>query len=251
MRTPYIAGNWKLNLDRAGALDLARGIAAATSDATGVDLAVAPPYVHIEAVAEALRGTSVRVGAQNCCDQDSGAFTGEISARMLKEVGATFAIVGHSERRHVYGESDELIAAKLGAALAGGLDAILCLGELLEEREAGRTESVVRRQLTSALADFDRAHLGRLTLAYEPVWAIGTGKVATPDQAEEVHAFVRGLLAGLFDDAAAASVRIQYGGSVKPDNARELLGRPNVDGALVGGASLKADSFTGIAAAIR
>lgn len=251
MRTPYIAGNWKLNLDRAAALDLARGIAAANGDGTGVDLAVAPPFVHIEAVAEALRGSGVRVGAQDCCDQDSGAYTGEVSARMLTEVGATFAIVGHSERRHVYGESDALTAAKLRAALAGGLDAILCLGELLEERQAGQTEAVVRRQLTSALADFDPADLARLTLAYEPVWAIGTGEVATPDQAEEVHAFARGLLAGLFDDVAAASVRIQYGGSVKPDNAADLLGRPNVDGALVGGASLKAGSFVGIASAIR
>lgn len=251
MRTPYIAGNWKLNLDRAAALELARGIGDACADSDGVDMAVAPSFVYVEAVAEALRGTKVRVGGQDVCDQASGAFTGEVSAAMLADVGASFAIVGHSERRHVYGESDALTAAKLRATLAGGLDAILCIGELLTEREAGDTEAVVRRQITSAFEGIDRGDLARITLAYEPVWAIGTGQVATPDQAEQVHAFARGLVSGLYDDRAAEAMRIQYGGSVKPGNAAELLAQPNVDGALVGGASLDADSFAGIVAGAR
>ncbi|MEZ5978824.1 MAG: triose-phosphate isomerase [Planctomycetota bacterium] len=246
MRTPYVAGNWKMNLDRNAAVELARGVAEASTGRSGCDVAVAPSFVYKEAGARAVEGTSVRVGAQDCCDRDAGAFTGEVSASMLRDAGATFAIVGHSERRHVYGESDELTAAKLRAVLAGGLDAILCVGELLEEREAGRTEAVVRRQTTTALEGLDAAALARITFAYEPVWAIGTGKVATPDQAEEVHSYLRALVQGLYDDAVARNLRIQYGGSVKASNAAELLAKPNVDGALVGGASLEVPAFVGI-----
>jgi triosephosphate isomerase len=249
MRTPFVAGNWKLNLDRTRALDLSAAIAEAAAGRRGVEIGVAPSFVYLEAVARALDGTAVRVGAQDCCDQHQGAFTGEVSAEMLRDVGATFAIVGHSERRHVYGESDALTAAKLRAVLAGGLDAILCVGETLAEREAGQTEHVVRRQLQSAVAGIDADDLARVTLAYEPVWAIGTGKVATPAQAEEVHGYLRGLLTGLYDERLARTVRIQYGGSVKPSNAAELLAQENVDGALVGGAALEAASFVGILAA--
>jgi triosephosphate isomerase len=249
MRTPFVAGNWKLNLDRTRAVDLASAIAEGAAGRRGVEIGVAPAFVHIEAVARALDGTGIKVGGQDCSDQHQGAFTGEVSAEMLRDVGATFAIVGHSERRHVYGESDDLTAAKLRAVLAGGLDAILCVGETLAEREAGQTEHVVRRQLASAASGLDAHDLARITIAYEPVWAIGTGKVATPEQAEEVHFYLRGLLTGLYDDRLAKSVRIQYGGSVKAGNAAELLAKENVDGALVGGAALEAASFLGILAA--
>jgi triosephosphate isomerase len=242
-RRPYVAGNWKMNLDRRSALSLAQAVERHARRLDGVDVAVVPPFVHLEAVARALADSPVRVGAQNMCDAQSGAFTGEISAAMLQEVGATFAVLGHSERRQLYGESDELVNAKVRAALAAGLDLILCVGETIEERRANQTEEVVRRQATRGLQGVRREDLARVTLAYEPVWAIGTGLTATPEQAGAVHQYLRGLLSGMYDDRTAQGVRIQYGGSVKPENAGELLRVPDIDGALVGGASLKPETF--------
>jgi len=241
MRTPFISGNWKMNLDRAGA----RGLAAAVAQhaARGVDVALFPPAVYLDEVVRAVAGSRVQVGGQNCCDEASGAFTGEISTAMLADVGARLVLIGHSERRHVYGESDELIQRKVARALGDGLHAMLCVGETLDERDGGRTEEVVARQLTSGLRGVARASLASLTIAYEPVWAIGTGRTASPAQAGEVHRYTRGVLAGLYDREVAESLRILYGGSVKADNAAELLAVPDIDGALVGGASLRADLF--------
>ncbi|MEZ6015509.1 MAG: triose-phosphate isomerase [Planctomycetota bacterium] len=241
MRTPYVCGNWKLNLDRAGARALATAIA--QHRVSGVDVGLFPPAVYLDEVARAVAGSAVLVGGQNCCDEASGAFTGEVSAAMLKDVGATVVLLGHSERRHVYGETDELIQRKVHRALADGLQVMLCVGETLEERDSDQTESVVVRQMTAGLAGVGRDLLHAVSIAYEPVWAIGTGRTATPAQAGAVHRFARGVFAGLYDDAAAAAVRILYGGSVKADNAAELLADAHIDGALVGGASLRADSF--------
>ena len=226
MRKPYLAGNWKMNLDRAGALELAAALKEHVGDRTDVDVAVCPPYVYVPDVVRALEGSPIRVGAQDVCDQDEGAFTGEVSAAMLRDVGATVAVVGHSERRHVYGEGDELTNAKLHRALDAGLEVILCVGETIEERQASRTEEVVRRHLTSGLHGVGADAMARVTIAYEPVWAIGTGHTATPEQAGQVHEYLRGLLGGLFDDRLADAVRIQYGGSVKPSNVAELMAVP-------------------------
>jgi triosephosphate isomerase (TIM) len=246
MRKPFLAGNWKMNLDRKGALALAKSLREKCGSRTDREVAVCPPFVYLDEIVRALAGSKIRVGAQNCSDEIEGAFTGEVSARMLKDVGVSLVIVGHSERRHLYGESDELVNRKVRQALVAGLDVILCVGELLAERDQGITEQVVARQLTRGLQGVDEPDLARITLAYEPVWAIGTGRTATPEQAGEVHNYLRGVLAGLTTDATAAEVRIQYGGSVKPDNIASLMAAPNVDGALVGGASLKLDSFLSI-----
>ena len=247
MRTPFIAGNWKMNTDRASAFELAEALAAAQAvRSEDVDVAVAPPAVYLETVAQALKNSPVHVGAQNVAQATSGAYTGEISAAMIKDVGGSFAIVGHSERRHVYGESDKLVNERVRMALEEELDVILCLGETLADRDAKQTEQVVREQLVRGLDGVSSVGMERVTLAYEPVWAIGTGRNATPEQASEVHVYLRGLLAGLYDDATAEDTRIQYGGSVKPDNAAELLSAEGIDGALVGGASLKARDFLAI-----
>jgi triosephosphate isomerase len=243
VRTPYLAGNWKMSLERRSALDLVSALREAVGGRTDVDVAVFPPFVYVDEVVRALAGSPIKVGAQNCCDEVSGAFTGEVSTAMLKDVGADVVVLGHSERRHIYGESDELINRKVLLALETGLDAILCVGELLEEREAGRTEEVVRTQLQRGLEGVSASAMQKVTIAYEPVWAIGTGVVATTAQAGEVHSYLRGLLGGLYSSAVADSVRIQYGGSVKPDNVKELMAVPDVDGALVGGASLKPELF--------
>lgn len=241
MRTPYVCGNWKMNLDRAGARALAAAIA--QHRAPKVDVGLFPPAVYLDEVARAVAGSRVVVGGQNCCDEAAGAFTGEVSAKMLKDVGAQVVLLGHSERRHVYGETDQLIQRKVQRALADGLPVMLCVGETLEERDGGRTEAVVARQLTAGLAGVAKAALGAVTVAYEPVWAIGTGRTASPAQASEVHRFTRGVIAKLYDGPASAALRILYGGSVKADNAAELLADPDIDGALVGGASLRADLF--------
>lgn len=232
-----------MNLDRRSALDLVAAIRTRLEGASGVDVAVYPPAVYLDEVVRAASGSCLAVGAQDCCDQASGAFTGEVAADMVKDVGATSVLVGHSERRHVYGEDDARVRAKLDQALTSGLDVVLCIGETLEQREAGQTEQVCSTQLQAGLQGLDPRHLGRLTLAYEPVWAIGTGQVATPQQAGEVHMYLRGVLGGMFDEAAARVMRILYGGSVKASNAAELLAVPDIDGALVGGASLSADGF--------
>ena len=248
MRKPFVAGNWKMNTCADEAVALARAIADAAPK-EGVDLAVCPPFVYLRSVAKALDGAWVALGAQNMYFEPAGAFTGDISGAMLKDVGCRYVILGHSERRHVFGESDELVGKKVIAALAAGLDPILCVGELIEEREAGKTMEVVERQVRAGLAGVGADGIGRITIAYEPVWAIGTGKTATPAQAQEVHAAIRALLATMYNETAAAAMRIQYGGSVKPQNAKELFSQTDIDGGLIGGASLKAESFIAIAEA--
>ena len=242
MRKPYIAGNWKMNLDRASGVALAKALADAVTD-DSVEVAVGPPFVYLAAVADAVKGSAVRVGGQNMYHEASGAFTGEVSAAMLQDVGCDFVILGHSERRHVLGETDEAVNKKVHAALDAGLDVILCVGETQTEREVGSTEAVVKRHVTEGLAGVRPEQMAHVTIAYEPVWAIGTGLTATPEQAGEVHQYTRGLLSGLYGPEVAEATRIQYGGSVKPSNAAELLAVPDIDGCLVGGASLKPDQF--------
>ncbi len=246
MRKKFIAGNWKMFTNTAVARDLAAAVVRGLGSEERVDVAVCPPFPYLHSVAEALRGGRVALGAQNLYPEKEGAFTGEVSPAMLLDCGCRYVILGHSERRHVLGETDAFINRKVKSALAAGLEVILCIGELLAEREAEHTEQVLQRQLAGGLADLTGADLGRVVLAYEPVWAIGTGKVATPEQAQDAHAFVRRWIGGKFGEEAANRLPIQYGGSVKPDNAASLLGLPDVDGALVGGASLKADMFLGI-----
>ncbi|NLX22255.1 MAG: triose-phosphate isomerase [Phycisphaerae bacterium] len=243
MRKKYVAGNWKMNLTLADAKALVQGIAAGMPANAGVDVAVFPPFVLLHPLA-AVIGGSIQLGAQNCHYEASGAFTGEIAPQMLLDVGCKSVIIGHSERRHIFGETEELLKKKVMAALKVGLKVIYCVGEKLDEREAGQTEAVLHRQIHKVLgADVP---LDEVTIAYEPVWAIGTGKTASPQQAQDAHAYIRGQIGKLYNAKAAEAVRIQYGGSVKASNARELLGQPDVDGALVGGASLKADEFLGI-----
>jgi len=248
MRRPFIAGNWKMHCTRGEAVELVNDLADKIGPNPPADVAVAPPFLAIALVAEAARTQPIEVGAQNCHFEAKGAFTGEVSLSMLADVGATFVIVGHSERRHVFGETDELVHQKMDAVLKAGLQPIFCIGEKLEERDAGKTLDVVKHQLVTAFEGMGSEQALRTTIAYEPVWAIGTGRTATPEQAQEVHGFIRQWLQESFGDVAER-IRIQYGGSVKPSNARELLAQPDIDGALVGGASLKAETFAGIVAA--
>jgi triosephosphate isomerase len=243
MRRPFICGNWKMNTDRKGAVALAQATARTAGEVPSVEVGVCPPACYLEAVIGAVAGTPLAVGAQNMHTEAGGAFTGEIAGPMLKDLGCTYVILGHSERRHIFGEADEFISKKVHAALRFGLKPILCVGETIEQRRANWTEEVVRRQTTAGLAGLSRAQAAQVVIAYEPVWAIGTGLTATPQQAQQVHAFIRQLLAQLYDASVAQEVRIQYGGSVKPDNTRELMAQPDLDGALVGGASLKAEGF--------
>ncbi len=249
MRRVLIAGNWKMNTSSATAIELAKSIVAGADAVDDVDLLVCPPSVYLAAVGEALTDSAVKLGAQNVYHEGNGAFTGEVSPEMLTDVGAKYVILGHSERRTLMGETDDIVNKKTHAALAQGLVPIVCVGELLEERAANKTAEVIRTQMTGSLADVPGPKMAGVVVAYEPVWAIGTGKVATPEQAEEVHADLRGLLTELYSEAIANQVRILYGGSMKPGNAAELLSQPNVDGGLIGGASLKADDFLAIAAA--
>ena len=248
MRKTFIAGNWKMNLTNSAASELATALVAKLEAETDVDVAICPSFGFLAAVAAKLVSSQISLGAQNLYPAESGAYTGELNAEMLLDLGCEYVILGHSERRHLphLSESDAFINLKLKSALTAGLKPILCVGELLEERETGRTTEVVEEQLTNSLADITTEQFDSVTLAYEPVWAIGTGKVATPDQAEEVHGNIREWLGSRFNDHAANTTRIQYGGSVKPENARELLSQPNIDGALVGGAALSVESFTGI-----
>jgi triosephosphate isomerase len=250
-RRPFIAGNWKMNLDRAGAVALAKAVADGCSSVDYADVAVCPPSVYLDAVGRAIAGSRVALGAQDMCAEASGAFTGEISASMLKDVGCKYVILGHSERRHIFGETNVDVNKKTLAALAAGLIPIVCVGELLEERKAGRTKDVIREQFEGSLAGLTDEQMTTVVIAYEPVWAIGTGQVATPDQAEEVHLDLRKIIAERYNAPIAEGVRIQYGGSVKPDNAAELLAQPDIDGALVGGASLKAGDFLAIVTACK
>ena len=245
MRKPFVAGNWKMNTDSQAGVELVKAIAAGVAGIAGqdVDVAVCPPFVYLQSVAQAVSTVNITVGAQDIYFETKGAFTGEISPDMLKDVGCTYALCGHSERRHVIGESDELINKKVSAAISGGLLPILCVGELQEEREGNKTEEVVTRQVTAGLAGLSAEKVAAVTLAYEPVWAIGTGLTATTAQAQEVHAMIRKLIAKLYDEKIAAEMRIQYGGAANPSNAADLLSQEDVDGLLVGGAALKADSF--------
>ena len=232
-----------MNLDLKSAQALVSAVKEGAGRRSDVDVAFYPPAVYLAQVLKACSGSAFMVGAQNVSEHDSGAHTGETSVAMLKDLGVPSVLIGHSERRHVYGESDTRIHAKVRQALDAGLHVMLCIGETLEEREAERTEVVCKEQLGSALQGVSRAELANISLAYEPVWAIGTGKVATPGQAASVHQYVRGILAGLFDDSGAQSTRILYGGSVKADNVADLMTVPDIDGALVGGASLAANTF--------
>ncbi|MGB5259629.1 MAG: triose-phosphate isomerase [Gammaproteobacteria bacterium] len=245
MRQPLVAGNWKMNGSTGSVTALVEGIKAGIGSVTTAEMAVCPPYVYIPQVATMLAGTAISYGAQDVSDQEAGAYTGEVAPGMLFDIGCKYAIVGHSERRSIYGESDEFTARKFAAAQNAGLVPILCVGELLEEREQGITEQVVERQLDAVISLEGIAAFGTAVIAYEPVWAIGTGKTATPDQAQEVHAFIRGKLATL-DPGVAAGVRILYGGSMNPGNAAELLAMQDIDGGLIGGASLKPDDFLAI-----
>ena len=246
MRQKFFAGNWKMYTTAATARDLASAIVRGLGSETRVKVAVCPPFPYLLPVAEALRGSPVALGAQNVYCEKEGAFTGEVSPEMLLDVGCRYVLVGHSERRHILHEGDALINRKVHAALAAGLHIILCVGETLAEREGSRTEAVLEAQLSGGLAGLTADRLTNLVIAYEPVWAIGTGRNATPQQAEEAHAFIRRRIGETFGEKTASALPIQYGGSVKPDNAAALLGQPDVDGALVGGASLKADSFLAI-----
>ena len=245
MRQPLVAGNWKMNGSRAGVVDLLDGIKAGMGDVNTAEVAVCPPFVFIPEAAARLQGTAVAWGGQNLSTHGSGAYTGEVAASMLTDFGCKYVIVGHSERRTFYGEDDAVVAEKFEVARKAGLVPIFCVGETLEEREAGATEAVVARQLDAVLDRFGAQTLGVGVIAYEPVWAIGTGRTATPEQAQDVHAFIRGRILAK-DAAVAAGVRILYGGSMKPDNAAELMAKPDIDGGLIGGASLKASDFLAI-----
>lgn len=243
-RRPLMAGNWKMHKTISEAVDLAKKLkAAAPAASPDREALVCPPFTAIAAVAEALRGSGVSVGAQNMSDNLQGAFTGEVSPAMAKDAGAAFVILGHSERRSLYGETDAFINRKTLLALGQGLTPIVCVGETLAEREAGRTLAVVETQVRGSLAGLTAAQMEQTVVAYEPVWAIGTGKTASPEQAQEVHAMIRELLGRLQTAGSAAKVRILYGGSVKPDNVDALMSQPDIDGGLVGGASLKAEDF--------
>lgn len=242
-RRPFVAGNWKMNSDRASAVALARAFAGSVWRHENVDVAICPPAPFLLAVHEELAASRIALGAQNMYFEKSGAFTGEISPLMLKDCGCKYVILGHSERRHVFAEDDDLVNRKVISALSNGLYPILCLGETLAQREKGETQEIVAGQLRHGLVGVRPEQMRDVTIAYEPVWAIGTGHVATPEQAEEVHRFLRGKLTEMYGSDLAQSIRIQYGGSVKAENAAGLMEQPNVDGALVGGASLKEQEF--------
>ena len=242
MRKPYIAGNWKMNLTPTQGAALVKELAAALQG-KDVKVMVAPSFVSIPAVLQAAKGSNIIVAAQNVSDKANGAYTGEVSCEQLLDLGIRDVIIGHSERRSYYGEDDEWINKKVLFALSQGMNIVLCIGETLQERQSGKLEEVLSRQVKVALTGVSAADMKRITLAYEPVWAIGTGVTATADDADSAHAFVRGLMVSLYGKEVAENLIIQYGGSVKPSNAKELLGRENIDGALVGGASLTADKF--------
>jgi triosephosphate isomerase len=246
MRTPLIAGNWKMFKTVHEAVVFAKELRPLVKDVVGVDIVVAPPFTALYAVAEALRNANVGVGSQDVFWEAEGAFTGEISPAMVREAGAEYAIVGHSERRRLFGDTDEAVNRKTRAAMAAGLVPIVCVGETLEERERNETFAVLERQLSGGLAGLSRKEVGDLVVAYEPVWAIGTGRTASSAQAQEAHAFLRRRLREIFGDEAADRCHVLYGGSVKPGNVAELMAQPDVDGALVGGASLEVTSFAEI-----
>jgi len=246
MRKKIVAGNWKMNKTVEEAVALAEGIKRELADCKVVDVVVCPPFTALKAVSDVLSETMIKLGAQNMCAEDDGPYTGEISHTMLRELFVRYVILGHSERREYFGETDELVNRKVHKALEKNLRPIVCVGEKLEQREAGETEAVVERQVRGSLAGVAPESFNELVIAYEPVWAIGTGRTATAEQAQEVHAFIRRVVADMAGEAAAAAVRIQYGGSVKPNNAAELFACPDIDGGLIGGASLEVNSFVAI-----
>ena len=247
MRKPLMAGNWKLNLTIEEAAGLAGALREAVGELEDREVMVAPVFTALSAVARVLEGSSIGLGGQNLYWEEKGAFTGEVSGPLLRDAGCSHVIIGHSERRQYFAETDESVNRRTRAALAGGLVPVVCVGETLEERESGRAQEVVERQVRGGLEGFSADEVSAIVLAYEPVWAIGTGKTATPDEADGVHAFIRGLISSAFGDIVSDRLRILYGGSVKPDNVDDLMARPHIDGALVGGASLKAESFARIA----
>ena len=242
-RTPLIAGNWKMHLNISEAVALAGTVAELSKDVSDREVMIAPPFTALAAVKEAVAGTSVKVAAQNVAWEEKGAFTGEISPVMLNDIGIDMAIVGHSERRHIFFEDDSMVNRRLIGALQQGITPILCIGETLEEREQGFTYIVLENQLLRGVVNVSSEAIQNVVVAYEPVWAIGTGKTASREQAQEVHAFIRQVLAGLYEKTLAEEIRILYGGSVKPENVDSLMAQPDIDGALVGGAALKAESF--------
>lgn len=247
MRKPVIAGNWKMYKLIAESVQTALELKSLVSNVNHCEIVIAPVYTALKSVADRLEGSNIQIAGQNCSTQtDFGAHTGEITASMIRDAGASHVIIGHSERRQFYGETDDSVSRKITAALASGLTAIFCVGETLPEREAGRAEQVVETQLTGGLRDLTSGDLNRIIIAYEPVWAIGTGQVATPEQAQEMHGFIRGTLKNQHSAEIAEATRILYGGSVKPDNIKGLMEQPDIDGALVGGASLQAAGFAQI-----
>ncbi len=251
MRKKIIAGNWKMNKDILETQELITKISTGIkSKQINCGVIICPPFTSLYEANCLIEGTVIKLGAQNMHQEDSGAFTGEISAQMLKSVGCEYVILGHSERRTLFGETNELINKKLLKALSAGLKPIFCIGETLEEREKGITKNVIETQLNEGLTDIDASGISKMIIAYEPVWAIGTGKTASPEQAQEVHSFIRSFISSKYSESAAENIVIQYGGSVKPENAAELLAKPDIDGALVGGACLKADSFLNIINAV-
>ena len=245
-RLPFMAGNWKMNKTVGEAIDLVRELKAAISGVKAVEVAVAPPFTALYAVRKELDGSSIGLAAQNLYWEEKGAFTGEVSPLMLKEVGCHYVIIGHSERRQFFGETDETVNRRIKAALAQGLKVIFCIGETLKEREEGKTFPVIEKQVEGGLKGLSDKEMKNMVIAYEPVWAIGTGKTATPEQAEEVHRFIRGKIEKLYSREVSEEIRIQYGGSVTPENVKGLMNQPDIDGALVVGASLKAESFSKI-----
>ena len=251
-RKPYVGGNWKMNLDRDSAVALARAIAESAATRPDIDVAIFPPFPYLDAVAQTLKDAgnhAVKLGAQDAYHQPNGAYTGEVSIDMLKDLGVRVLLTGHSERRHVIGEDDLLVNAKTRAALDAGLQVTLCVGETIEQREQNQTDAVNAAQTQYGLAGIAKDQMQNVVIAYEPVWAIGTGKTATAADAQAAHAAIRAVLAHMFDDATAQATRIEYGGSVKPGNAAELFAQPDIDGGLIGGASLKPDDFLAIIAA--
>ncbi|MHC4661434.1 MAG: triose-phosphate isomerase [Planctomycetota bacterium] len=246
MRMPIIFGNWKMFTTPREGADFISELAKKLGNIDGIEYGICPPATHLERLAAAIKGTTIQVGAQNMYHEDEGAFTGEISAKMVLATGADWVILGHSERRHVFGETDDLIHRKLWKAHEVGLNPIFCIGEKLEEREAGKTNEVVENQLAGGFKTMEAEKVRKTVIAYEPVWAIGTGKTASPEQAQEVHAFIRKWLSDKYDSETSETVRIQYGGSVKPSNVADLISCPDIDGALVGGASLKVEDFAAI-----
>ncbi|NLN99556.1 MAG: triose-phosphate isomerase [Bacteroidales bacterium] len=248
MRKKIVAGNWKMNTTLQEGIELAKAVVAQSAQtAENVGLIVAAPFTHLASVAEVLKGSKVQLSAQNCADHAGGAYTGEVAANMLASVGCQWTILGHSERRQYYGETDEKLVEKVKLALAEGLGVILCVGENLDQREAGKHFEVVTEQIENVLFKFTAADMAKIVIAYEPVWAIGTGKTATSDQAEEIHARIRKVLADRFGAQVAEDTTILYGGSCKPSNAKELFAQKDIDGGLIGGAALKADDFIAIA----